>query len=327
MGVKAKFLDHAMRSLVLLLVLAFATLLSEHKCPSPVRTEYPTAGNAVDAVEKLHIADEFQTPCVFSAPFTTRLATVEELLATESQEILNALGQSNRLHRKQWEFVFIIKALREKEMLKPGKRALVFAAGTEPLISYFANEGVHVTATDMDASGAVDAGWATTNQHAASKESLYISDLIDRDKFDRLVQYRTLDMNDLKTDLFNQFDFIWSTCSLEHVGSILLGQRFALDSMRLLKPGGLAVHTTEFTLSSLRETIRLGPTVLWTLRDVEEMLASATILKYRLWDRCLYAGGHEIDQTPDLPPYKDEEHMKLELGGHILTSVGWVMEK
>ena len=59
----------------------------------------------------------------------------------------------------------------------------------------------------------------------------------------------------------------------------------------------------------------------------EEMLASATILKYRLWDRCLYAGGHEIDQTPDLPPYKDEEHMKLELGGHILTSVGWVMEK
>ena len=51
-------------------------------------------------------------------------------------------------------------------------------------------------------------------------------------------------MRDLPDDL-GSFDFIWSSCSFEHLGSLGEGERFVLEALRFLKPGGVAVHTTE----------------------------------------------------------------------------------
>jgi 2-polyprenyl-3-methyl-5-hydroxy-6-metoxy-1,4-benzoquinol methylase len=70
--------------------------------------------------------------------------------------------------------------------------------------------------------------------------------------FKARVSYRTLDMNFIPDDLHGKFDFVWSTCSVEHVGSILLGQRFIINTLNLLKPGGIAIHTVEFNLSDVR---------------------------------------------------------------------------
>ena len=259
-------------------------------------------------------------------PLQTRLATAGELKERRSAEILNALGQTPRLHRKQWEYVFIIKALEELDMLVPGKKALVFAAGTERLISFFASKGVHVTATDMDANKAAEAGWSNTNQHASSKDTLFYSELISRKTFDELVEYRTLDMNHLPAKLFQRFDFVWSTCSLEHVGSILLGQIFTLQSVRLLRQGGVAVHTTEFTLSSLDKTLDYDGTVLWRKLDVQNMINSARVLGMNVSSGCFEAGNDLLDQNPDVPPYSSYNHIKLKLAGHIVTSVGWLVQ-
>ena len=86
------------------------------------------------------------------------MATVDEATDTHAERILTALGQDVKKHRKQWEFVFIVSSLEKLGMLTPGKRGLVFAAGTEPLISYFASLGVEIVATDMDAARAVEKG-------------------------------------------------------------------------------------------------------------------------------------------------------------------------
>jgi len=256
-----------------------------------------------------------------------RLATAEEASNEVARGILNELGQSVRLHRKQWEFIFIVSSLKKLGMLKPGKRGLVFAAGSEPLISYFASLGVEIVATDMDSESASEKGWSDTNQHAHSLDSLFKEELVDKETFYKAVSYQTADMNNLPTEFHGSFDFVWSTCSLEHVGSISLGQTFAINSMALLKPGGAAVHTTEFTLSSLKDTLYRGNTVLWRKMDVEHLRDDLRHVGYDIADFCWHTGDNALDQEPDVPPYKPDNHIKLLISDHVCTSVGWIARK
>jgi len=257
-----------------------------------------------------------------------RLATTKELLDDPlARKIVNELRENYRPHRKLWEFVFIVKALEELDMLAKGRRGLVFAAGREPLISYFASRGVEIVATDMDPESAFKLGWTMTNQHAKNVSSLLYSNIVSSEQFQRLVSYRRADMNVVYPEFVGKFDFVWSTCSLEHVGSISLGQRFALNSLDYLKPGGAAVHTTEFTLSSLQRTVERGGTVLWRKRDMETLHDDLVELGYTIEPICWDAGNRHLDVSPDVPPYSADRHMKLLLMEHVATSIGWVSLK
>ncbi|KAJ1550657.1 hypothetical protein HK096_005718, partial [Nowakowskiella sp. JEL0078] len=164
------------------------------------------------------------------------------------------------MHRKRWEMVYIANAVLEMGLCSKGKKGLVWAAGQEILVSFFAGYGCSILATDMPPDGADISAWSNTGQFASSKESLYLEKYVTKKDFDELVSYRTQDMNHVPIDSRNKYDFMWSTCSVEHVGSILLGQKFIIDAMNLLRPGGVAIHTTEFTLSSLDKTVGTGIT-------------------------------------------------------------------
>ena len=131
-------------------------------------------GNAHSIPTILREYESDQCFRVISTPMDTRLATMTELQSQEAADILWDLERApSRNHRKPWEFVYIVRALRAAGVLRPGARGLVFAAGREPTVSYFASLGVDITATDMDADRAVAAGWGTTNQHAADLRHLY----------------------------------------------------------------------------------------------------------------------------------------------------------
>lgn len=256
-----------------------------------------------------------------------RLATFDELSSPESAAVLQMLGlPPNRRHRKLWEFVFIVRALEAAGMLEPGKRGLVFAAGEEPLISLFASKGVEIVATDMDAEGARRAGWVN-GQFTGSRDKLFYPDLVSWDDFDRLVSYETADMNHIPPHLFGQFDFVWTTCSLEHVGSVLLAQRFAINSMEVLKPGGMALHTTEFTLSSLSHKFEGPYYCIFRKSDMDALASSLRKLRFHVPDIYYHAGSSKLDQTPDLPRYDKNRHIKLLLDGHVVTSIGWTAIK
>ena len=54
-----------------------------------------------------------------------------------------------RFHRKQWEFTYVMQSLWERGCIDQGKKGLVFAVGTEPLPSVFANYGCDIVATDI----------------------------------------------------------------------------------------------------------------------------------------------------------------------------------
>ena len=51
------------------------------------------------------------------------------------------------------------------------------------------------------------------------------------------------------------FDAVWSSCCFEHLGSPQAGLDFVLASMDCLRPGGLAVHTTEFDVHPSDEVV------------------------------------------------------------------------
>ena len=230
-------------------------------------------------------------------------------------------------HRKLWEWVCIVHHLRRFDRLLPGRHGLGFGVGQEPLPSLFARWGVGVTATEAPPEIGLAAGWAETNEYAMSLEAIRNHAIVDADTFARLARLLPCDMNAIDPALTG-FDFCWSSCSLEHLGSLEAGMAFVANSVeRCLRPGGVAVHTTELNLSSDTDTVAEGPTVLYRRRDLLELAA-------RLRGR-----GHEVDELRvapdtdpldthiDLPPFRQNPHLKLRLLGYTTTSVAIVVRR
>ncbi|MDH3678854.1 MAG: class I SAM-dependent methyltransferase [Acidimicrobiia bacterium] len=258
---------------------------------------------------------------VSNPPLSSRMCTQEQLESHRFRAWAERLAEEPaRLHRKLWEYCYIAEALAERGMLQPGITGLGFAVGTEPLASLFASSGVTVVATDMDPEEAAAKGWVDTNQHAAGIDALNDRGLCPDSVFRTNCSFRAVDMNDIPEDLTG-FDFVWSSCAFEHLGSIEHGIQFVVNAMRCLKPGGVAVHTTEFNCSSNDATLTEGGTVLFRRRDFEEIA------------RRLHADGHDItldftagslpaDHFVDLPPYKQDVHLKLMLADYVCSSYG-----
>jgi SAM-dependent methyltransferase len=227
-----------------------------------------------------------------------------------------------RLHRKPWEFAAVAQTLEERGFLRPGARGLGFAVGTEPLASIFASYGVHVVATDLDSRSRVAKIWSRSNEHSDSKESLYKPDLVARDVFDANVEFGFADMNGTWPWPEGSFDFVWSCCAFEHTGSLEHGMRFVLRSSRLLKPGGIGVHTTEFNCSSNERTLTRGSDVIYRRRDLEELDGRLRDEGRALAHPDYWPGDGEFDRVFAKPPFGPTvPHVKLLMGKYISTSV------
>lgn len=260
-----------------------------------------------------------------SVPLRT-ICTQAQMESREHARWCGQLGETPSYHRKQWEFSFICRALEERGLLAPGKRGLGFGVGEEPLAAAFAAYGCSIVATDLAATEAADRGWVDTGQHAGSRDELNARGLCPPEAFAERVRFRVVDMNAIPDDL-EGFDFCWSACALEHLGSLEHGMRFVERSVACLRPGGVAVHTTELNLSSNDDTLSTGGTVLYRRRDFEALT------------RRLCAQGHEVvpldddlgdglvDGFVDVPPYQADCHLRLDLAGYVCTSAGLIVTR
>lgn len=236
------------------------------------------------------------------------------------------IREEPRMHRKQWEFAYILQALHMHDMVEEGRRGLGFGVGREPLAAVFANRGVSILATDLAADEAIDLGWVDTDQHSDSKKLMNDRGICDQEVFDRLVDFRFMDMNKIDRSLYGQFDFVWSACAFEHLGSIALGLEFVANSVKCLKPGGIAVHTTEFNCSSNDETIDNASTVLFRKRDFESLHRRLKTKNCEI-DFNFNLGQQPLDLYIDLPPYKPDDHLKLQIENWTVTSFGILVRK
>ncbi|RYJ04465.1 MAG: class I SAM-dependent methyltransferase [Acetobacteraceae bacterium] len=228
-------------------------------------------------------------------------------------------------HRKVWEFCYVVAVMRAAGLMRPGIRALGFGVGQEPIPALLARSGVAVVATDAPDTVVHLQGWASTGQHAAGLEALDRPAILPFAELQALVEFRPVDMNAIPETL-RGFDVCWSSCAFEHLGSIALGLRFFEESLETLKPGGIAVHTTEFNLSSDTETFDTAGLCLFRKRDMEAMLGRLAAAGHKVWPLNLHPGSAAVDAHIDLPPYA-LPHLKLALGQYVTTSIGLVVQK
>ena len=230
------------------------------------------------------------------------------------------------LHRKEWELVFVCQVLEERGLLQPGKRGVGLAVGLEPLPAIFVSRGCKILATDKSS----DSGGHWQGQWASGKSDLSRPQLCDSTLLEANLDFQQVDMNDIPSHLHG-FDFSWSCCALEHLGSLNKGLQFLINQMELLKPGGTAVHTTEFNLSSNGPTLTRGETVAYRRRDAEKLEKLARLRGHSMDPVDFSQGNDPLDRFIASPPWDDTTlnlaHLRLKIGPYVCTSMGLIMTK
>lgn len=250
----------------------------------------------------------------------------ETMDAALFQYWMNELKQRAGYHRKAWETFLILQTLWQHGCFGIGKEGLGFGVGKEALPAYFASRGSTVLATDMPISDEARRKWKDTGQHSLGDiNNFNLQNLCPPDILISRVEYRAVDMNYVPADL-QGFDFVWSAGSLDHVGSIMDAFNFIITSLRCLKPGGIAVHTSEYSLLPSNINATEGDTVFFREEDVKSLYETLKKLGYTLPPLNLNRGQRALDFQHDKPPYTSEPHLSLESCGLINTSIVFVAQ-
>jgi len=236
-------------------------------------------------------------------------------------------------HRKWWEMCFVAQAIFNAGKLVPEATGLGFGCGGEVLPSLFAKYGTSVLAIDQEPDAAAEQGWTATGQHAANIEKLRLSHVCpDLAKLAR-IDFRFVDMNAIPADLAGRFDFCWSACALEHLGSIAKGLAFIENSLKTLKPGGVAVHALEYNLSDDSETIDNWSTVLFQKKHLVAMAERLRQAGYQVSELDFAHGDSLLDGFVDIPPWRSDAvalsphatQLKISVDGFACTSFGLIV--
>lgn len=160
----------------------------------------------------------------------------------QALEDLGYLPDPARLHRKEWEFAQGVYGLRKLRCLSPDAVALGLGAGTEPIIFFLAGRLRRVVATDLYA--------GDFSRHEADPRMLRDPEAFAPFSYHRdRLEVRRMDATAIDYAP-ESFDVVFSFSSFEHFGS-RRAQRACLAAIhRALRPGGVAVLTTEVILNA-----------------------------------------------------------------------------
>ncbi len=259
-----------------------------------------------------------------SAPFMIYgTCAAADFFHPEFHRLCGLMGVGVGYHRKVWEWVFIAHHILKVAGI--GTRGLGFGVGSEPMAGLFAKIGSVVTATDAPQEIGLASGWNSGDQLASCLAAIPSLGM-DRAVFERMVEFRHCDMNAIDDDLIG-YDFCWSSCALEHLGNLRAGLDFIKNSLATLRPGGVAVHTTEFNLGSNDRTVTEGPCVLYRQRDIDDLTAELEAEGHRVEAFKIAPDSTVIDGFVDMPPYLHAPHLKLLYDGFVTTSAGLVVHR
>jgi hypothetical protein len=133
-------------------------------------------------------------------------------------------------------------------------------------------------------------------------------------------------MNDIPGDIVD-FDFNWSSCSFEHLGTLEKGFSFLKNQLKTLKPGGWSVHTTEYNISSNDETQENNDTVIYRQRDIEQIVNELRSDGHFVEEVNFALGGLPEDFMVDTEPHQQKVHLKLQVDKYVVTSIGLIIQK
>ena len=130
------------------------------------------------------------------------------------------------------------------------------------------------------------------------------------------------------TVYIKEYDFCWSACALEHLGSIAKGCEFIKNSLKTLKSGGIAVHTTEFNLGAEDEHLDDTSSSIFSQNDILTLVQELEAQGHYVYPLDFNKGTTFVDGFVDLPPYsKGNMHLRLNIKGFTSTSIGLIIRK
>jgi SAM-dependent methyltransferase len=248
----------------------------------------------------------------------SQLVTASQIYEPECTEWFRKLGYGPIMDRKVWEYSYILHALHTYAKVGSGSRGLAFGCGMEHAISILAADGSSILATDYVPE-------QVGTWEARGLDDIFFEQYVSREEFDARVTFQHLDMNEIPDELTG-FDFCWSTGSLEHIGGHANGLAFVENAMKCLKPGGIAVHTTEFTITS--ETVfQDDPELSFYCRADIEALAERLIAAGHMIVLNFERGNTVADLHVDTPPYHQGMTLCAHFGTHVISSIGLIIQK
>ncbi len=253
-----------------------------------------------------------------SAP-VSQLCTAAQFREPEYRRVCTILLEEPRLHRKQWEFAYIVRCVEQAGLIGPAHKGLGFLRERERLPAVFASRGCDIVAAGPATDQAQD-----DSASRRELDELHFPGLLERSVLQRRISYRGIEMKRVPSDL-RGFDFCWSSSVTSHLGNLRGGLRFMQDSLDCLRPGGVAAHTFEFNLESSVDTVSEGAVVIYRESDLADFAKS------------MRARGHDVTlnfnpggETQDLVVDRDLDsdiHLKLYICDVLATSVGLCLRK
>ncbi len=252
--------------------------------------------------------------------------TFDQILSPEYARWCDALGLRRLHHRKTWEWVYILQVLDGHGMLQPGRRGLGFGVGNEPIAAWAAARGATLVATDLPDNDTRADYWRESGEHAGTLADLNANGICSDDRFRANVEFRPIDMRSVPDNLAQtRFDFVWSSCALEHLGSLDSGLQFFRRALECVAPGGVAVHTTEYNVEPEGATLEHPLTVLYQRQHLEaltqEMRAAGNHMRITF-----ATGTRPADLHVDAWPFTNT-HIRTETLGFAHTSFGLVVQR
>jgi hypothetical protein len=245
--------------------------------------------------------------------------------------VANELKEPIQWHRKLWEFASIAEIGR-KIINTPSPpsnmSAIGFGVGHEPLTSFFASIGFDVLATDQPIDTGITApDWSGTTQWASNELDSWKPKILDLEMFKSKVNFRAVDMNELPDDL-QKCHLMWSSCVIEHLGSLECAIEFLRRSSKLLLPGGTMIHTTEIELTEKQKMQDYGHCAIFRPQDLIQLISTLTAEGLDAQFSFHIPMKTYQDSCISEPPYKsDKPHLKLSLFDSITTSFAIVASR
>jgi SAM-dependent methyltransferase len=175
------------------------------------------------------------TPLLQTLPLGSRAPVLDDIRSPWFAYWSRELDIAVRPHRKIWEYAAVLQAFYEAGVLKPGARALGFGVGDEPLPSYLAGLGLHVLASDEPGQ--------------TEPERIFQSRYIGEADFAARVEVSDIDLSRFNDPSLRDFDALWSCGVINEFDAVHIAEEAVIHAMDALRPGGVAVHTTEFAFA------------------------------------------------------------------------------
>jgi hypothetical protein len=194
-----------------------------------------------------------------------------------------------RPHRKLWEFSVVLQAMYEAGVLTQDAKVLGFGVGDEPIPSYLAGLGLNVVATDLP--------------DIAERDFVLNPMFVAADAFDRRVEVSNLDMRRVDDITLRGFDACWSCGVLNEMKSVEEAADTVIGAMDVLRPGGIAIHTTDFAFA---DEVLFSPrgALAFTRAFFQRLAEGLDGRGHKVTPLSFDLGGHPLDGYVDMGPFE-----------------------